>query len=227
MKVQAFLNILRPYAAIIDAHGGGQLAARMNALADVWSPAMSWNVKDLLSRAWPSDELPEVDEDRVHEFREAVARLQEVLKAVAKQDQIKDLAAIIDALEPHEKKGFESFIKACQLALEAAQAAKAKRPAGKKKPTVSEPVNDAHVAETIARLKQTYKDAEKFGPVFEALSAGQSLNQAELAAVASGFAYDTPTSTKKAESLRRIWLVHESYCTSAAKSKFLGGKSAA
>ena len=64
MKVQALLNLLRPFAAILDAHGGGRLAARINALADVWAPAMSWKVKDLLSRAWPSDQLPEVDDDK-------------------------------------------------------------------------------------------------------------------------------------------------------------------
>jgi len=225
MKVQALLRLLRPYAAILDSHGGGRLAARINALADVWAPAMSWNVKDLLSRAWPSDQLPEVDDDRVREFREALVRLLEVLKAVAKQDQIKDLAAIINALEPHDKADLESFVKACQLALEAAQAAKVRRPAGKKKLTVTGPVDDARVAETIAQLKETYKDTEKFGPIFATLSPG--LNQAELAAVASGFAYDTPPSTKKEESLRRIRLVHDSYCTSAAKSKFSGGKSAA
>ena len=224
MKVGTLVSILRPYAAILHANGANGLAVCIRQLADVWGPAMSWNVKDLLSRAWPNDQLPEVDESSVYEFREALIRLQEVLKAVAKQDQIKDLAAIIDALEPHDKADLEAFIKSCQLALEAA---KAKRPAGKRKTAVTGLIDQSRVTGTIARLKQTYKDAGMFGPVFEELSSGRSLNQTELAAVASGFAYDTPPTTKKAESLRRIWLVHESYCTSAAKSKFSRGRSAA
>lgn len=227
MKVEAFVSILRPYASLLANRGAVGLAARINALADVWSPAMSWNVKGLLRKAWPAHQLPEADESSVQDFREALVQLQDVLKAVAKQDQIKDLAAIIEALEPHDKAELESFIKACQLALEAAQASKGKRYSAKMKSASAESVDKDRVASTIARLRETYKNAEIFEPVFEELSSEQGLNQAELAAVASAFAYDTPPTTSRTESLRRIWLVHESYSTSAAKSKASAGKSAA
>lgn len=227
MKVEAFLSILRPYAVILAAHGSSGLANRINALADVWAPAMSWNVKDLLRRAWPTETLPQADEASVRDFREALTQLQDLLKSIAKQDQVKDLAAIIHALEPHDKAELETFIKACQLALEAAQATKAKRPTSRKKAVAATPIDEARVAATVGRLRETYKSADLFEPVFEQLSSNQEITQAEMASIASNFAYDTPPSTKRPESLRRIWLVHESYSTSAAKSKASAGKSAA
>jgi hypothetical protein len=40
-------------------------------------------------------------------------------------------------------------------------------------------------------------------------------------------AYEAPPSTSRAESLRRIWVFHETYATSAEKTKSSPGKSAA
>ncbi len=225
MKVRAFLDVLRPYSAVIAAHGGRELAAHANTLGDVWATAMTWNVKDLLTKAFPSAELPEADETSVRQFREALVQLREVVKTVAKQDVVADLSSLIAALEPHDREDLGAFVKACQLALEASQSGKAKKGKTAKKP--AEPVDEARVASAVQRLRETYKDAGQFGPVYEAISNDDTVSQAELAAIATQFAYETPPTTKKPESLRRIWLVHESYATAAAKSRFSGGRSAA
>jgi hypothetical protein len=222
MKVKAFLEVLRPYAVVIAAHGSEHLATQMNALRNVWTSAMSWNVKDLLHRAWPKECLPEADETSVRDFREALVRLQDVLKTIAKQDLITDLSAVIAALEPHDREDLASFVEACRLALEAAQTTKGKRKASKK--ATSQPVNEQRVTEIVQQLKNSYKDAEHFGPIYERLSRDESVTAPDMAAVATSFAYETSPSTKRTESLRRIWLVHESYTTSAAKSKFSAGK---
>ena len=63
--------------------------------------------------------------------------------------------------------------------------------------------------------------------MYEELLTDKRIKQAELAKIASLVAYETAPSTSKKEALRRIWLVHESYATAAAKSKFSRGKSAA
>jgi hypothetical protein len=226
MKVGSFLDVLRPYAVIAAAHGDERLAARINAFGDVWAPIMSWNVKDLLSRAWPKETNSDADPDAVsvEEFRMALVRLQSVIKTVVKQDIVKDLAAIIGALEAHDRKDLDAFIQACRSALEAAQVANAKpRPAK----ASAQPANEAVVAEIVQKLRATYKDPAHFAPIFERISKDKTLTQADIAAVATVFAYNTPAKTKKRESLSRIWLVHESYVTSAAKSRSSGGKSAA
>ena len=170
--------------------------------------------------------LPDADEASVEEFRMAVVRLQNVVKSIAKQDVVTDLSAIIGALEPHDRKDLDAFVTACRLALEAAQAG-ATKPKPSKAPASALIVNEARVEEIVQQLRETYKDAARFVPIFERMSADKTVTQADLAAIATQFSYETPPKTKRAESLRRIWLLHESYATSAAKSKFSGGKSAA
>lgn len=224
MKVGTLIDVLRPYAAVVAAHGDARLAVRMDALENAWTPIMSWDIKDLLKRAWPSDPLPEVDEASVEEFRTALIRLQDVIKTVAKQDIVKDLSAIIGALEPHDQKDLDAFVRACRLALEAAQSS----PARPRSSTASaRPANEARVSGIVQQLKDTYKDATRFVPLFEQVSKDKTVTQVDMAAIATLFAYKTSSKTKRPESLSRIWLVHESYATSAAKSKFSGGKSAA
>jgi hypothetical protein len=105
------------------------------------------------------------------------------------------LAAIVEALEPHERADLLAFIKACQLALETVKASKTKRRSTNK--VAAEPVDEARVAAITQRLKDTYKDAEQFIPVYEALSAYVALGQSYVAAIASRIAYETPPTTKK------------------------------
>jgi hypothetical protein len=224
MKIEAFLGVLRPYAAIIAAQGNARLAAQINALDDTWAPIMSWNVKDLLRRAWPAESLPEVDEASVEELRTALIRLQSVIKTVAKQDVVKDLSAVIGALEPHDREDLDAFIRACRSALEAANTAK---PKSSKASAPAKPLDESRVAEIVQQLREAYKDTARFVPLFERLSADKTFTQADMAAIATLFAYKTSSKTGRTESLQRIWFVHESYTTSAAKSNFSGGKSAA
>lgn len=228
MKVETLVAVLRPYAAIAAAHGDGRLAARVNALGEAWAQNMTWNVKDLLSRAWPSEPLADAEADAVsvEEFRMALVRLQEVVKTVVKQDVVKDLSAIIGALEPHDRKDLDAFIQACRSALEAAQRAPV-RPKTARASAATQPSNETLVSEVVQQLRDTYKDSVRFPALFERISKDKKLTQADLAAIANLFAYKTPAKTKKSESLSRIWLVHESYVTSAAKSVASGGKSAA
>ena len=63
--------------------------------------------------------------------------------------------------------------------------------------------------------------------VYEALKADKRVSRTELAKIATGVAYETPTSTPRKESMRRIWIIHDSYASAAAKSKFSKGRSAA
>lgn len=219
MKVQAFLNVLRPYADIV-AQSDKRLAERISTLADIWASNMSWNVKDLLSRAWPAAPVVAADEFTVQEFREALIRLQKVMEPIAKQDFLKDLSAVVGALEPHDQQDLAFFIEACRQALNSAQLA-----GGKKK--VSKSVNETLVSKIVEELRNAYKDAGRFGPLYERLAADNAVTQGDMAAIASQVAYKTPASTKRAESLRRIGVVHESYAASAAKSEAGGGKSAA
>jgi hypothetical protein len=225
MKVKAFVDVLGPYAAVIAAHGGGRLASQIAAIKDAWTPVMSWNVKDLLTRGWPATTVAEADESAVREFRLALVRLQEVVNPIAKQDFIKDLSALIEALEPHDQEDLTTFVDACREALSASKATKSRK--GNTNIGVSKPANEKVVANAVRELKETYKDADRFMAVYEQLSANRAISAADLAAIATEFSYRTAPSTKRTESLRRIWVVHESYATSAAKSESTGGKSAA
>jgi hypothetical protein len=113
-------------------------------------------------------------------------------------------------------------VKACELALEAAQVAKSK---GSKKTVPS--LDERRITEIVRELHDAYKDPALFTPIYERLSGDQTISKAEMAAIASQFAYETPPSTARVESLRRIFGKHEKYATSAAKSKSSAGKSAA
>jgi hypothetical protein len=223
MKVSAFLSVLRPYSAVIAKNGNVRLATQINALGDAWELVMSWNIKDILVRAWPTEPLTTADDISVKEFREALVRLHEVIKPIAKQDFIKDLSSIVGALEPHDRADLESFVSACSAALQLAASA-SKKPSKQK---TAKAINEELVQKLLEQLKSTYKDPETFSPIYEQLTSDKNITASEMAAIATEFAYPTPSTTKRAESLKRIWLIHESYTMSAAKTRFSGGKSAA
>jgi hypothetical protein len=223
MKVGKFLAVLRPYATVIAAHGGERLSAQIENLSEAWKPAMSWSMRDLIARAWPKEPIAEADETNVREFREALGRLKDVVETVAKQDFIADLSALIEALEPHDREDLASFVNACQLALKAAQPTN--RKSTKKAATTS--IGDQRIDEIVRQLKETYKDADRFAVIYKQLSDDQAVTKADMAAIASQVAYETPPSIPRAESLRRIWTFHEAYATSAAKTKSSAGRSAA
>jgi hypothetical protein len=100
------------------------LAEQISNLAEAWKPAMSWSMKDLIGRAWPKEPLPEADETSVREFREALARLKDVVRTIGKQGFVTDLSALVGALTPHDREDLASFVKACRSAPEMVQAAR-------------------------------------------------------------------------------------------------------
>lgn len=199
MKVGALIEVLRPYAAVLAAHESA-LATRINALGDVWAPIMSWNVKDLLRRAWPAGSLPDADEASVEEFGGDSAS--ERRKSIAKQDIVTDLSAIVGALEPHDRKDLDAFVTACRLALEAAQAGAAK-PKSSKASAHAQIVNEAR-GEEIVQQQERHTMMQLFVPLFARISAEKMFTQADLAAIATQFSCETPPKTKRAELLRRI-----------------------
>jgi hypothetical protein len=222
MKVKEFVCVLREYARVIDAHGGNDLAAVMDQLIEAWSPAMTWSMKNLLGRSGPRAPLPEAEGVSVRDFREALVRLQHVVGSIAKKGFNDDLAALINSLEPHDKKDLAAFVVACQQALERVNASKTK--ADKSSNTS---IDEALIRQYVERLQATHKDSAQFVPVYEELQANKRIKQAELAKIASLVAYETAAGTSRKEALRRIWLIHDNYATAAAKSKFSSGKSAA
>ena len=216
MKVKPFVAVLSAYAEAIAAHGDRRLVVAVSKLQQAWSPAMAWAVKDLFKRALPRTPVAIVETDTVAEFRNALVRLESIVKTVGQKGFKDDLAALIQALEPHAKEDLAAFIQACQLALKETA------------PQARAVALDEDAAQQYAQLlRETHKESEKFLPVYEKLQSDKRMKQAEMARIASLVAYETAPSTKRAESLRRIWMTHEAYASSAAKSKFSGGKSAA
>jgi hypothetical protein len=212
MKVKVLVSVLRAFARV-DASGGHELEAYIDQLGKAWSTAMTWSVKDLLGRAMPRAPLPDATNASVAEFREALVRLQGVVGGIAKKDFNADLAELIKALEPHDKADLAAFVRACQEALEEVSTAP--------------PADPELVNRYVERLESTHKLSDQFLPVFEELQRDKRIKQGDLARIATALAYETAPNTPKKESLRRIWLTHESYATAAAKSRFSKGRSAA
>lgn len=211
MKVKLLVSVLRSFVHL-DASSNDQLAASIDQLGKAWASAMNWSVKDLISRAMRHTSLPDAKETSVAQFRDALLRLQTVIKDVAKKDINTDIAELISALEPYEKADLAAFVHACQLALDQ---------------LTSPPSNSELVEQYAARLRSAHKVSDEFVPVYEELQRDKRIKQSDLARIASLVAYETPVNTPKREALRRIWLVHESYATAAAKSKLSKGRSAA
>ena len=131
----------------------------------------------------------------MREFREVLARLELVVRTIAKQDFLNDLVMLIKALEPHDKEDLAAFVAACQAGLEASA------PTEPKRKQTDQLLNDELVADYVRRLQNSYKESEQFMPVYEALRADKGVSKAELAKIASGLAYETPASTPKKEFL--------------------------
>jgi hypothetical protein len=224
MRVDAFVEVLSAYADVIAAYGGKRLAAEMRSLRSAWSPAMSWSMKRLLERAKPRTPVEAARDTSVQEFREALERLESVVRTVAKQDFLNDLSMLIKALEPHDREDLAAFVAACQAGLDGSASAESQ---GTQKKPKDSPADDELVSDYIRRLLGSYKEPEQFMLVYEGLKADKRVSRTELAKIATGVAYETPITTPKKESMRRIWMVHDTYASAVAKSKFSKGRSAA
>jgi hypothetical protein len=216
MKVKVLVGVLRSLVRV-DEKGGHQLQASIDQLQRAWSKAMNWNVKDLLARASPRAQLPEPSETgtSVRELREALARVQSAVGAIAKKDFKTDLTELIKALEPHDRADLTAFVRACQQSLDELVT------------TTRSLADPVLIDQYVDRLQASHKNSEHFLPVYEELQRDKRLKQGDLARIASLIAYETPAGTSRKEALRRIWLTHDSYATAAAKSKFSSGRSAA
>src|SRR5262245_2222623 len=176
MKVEAFVEVLNAYAVVIAAHGGQRLAAEMQGLRGAWKPAMSWNMKRLFERAKLTAPVQEAGDISVQDFREALVRLESVVRTVAKQDFLNDLSMLIKALQPHDREDLAAFVAACQAGLDATgpDAAKPSEPKGTSDKQRDEPSNDGLVGEYVRRLKDSYKNSDRFLPIYEALKIDKS-----------------------------------------------------
>ena len=222
MKVREFVRVLDAYATAVAAHGDHGLSAMLAKLKKAWSKAMLWNVKDLVKRAMPQAPVPKAQDAAVAEFRKALMELESIVESVGKKGFNDDLALLIEALEPHDKDDLAGFIEACALALKESKTQQSSTRTKKARDV------DEDIAQHYAqRLKKSHKDPDQFVSVYEELLADRRLRLAELARIATLLAYKTAPTTKKSEVLRRIWLIHEAYASSAAKSKFSRGRSAA
>lgn len=115
--------------------------------------------------------------------------------------------------------GKDSFLLEWKVACRTGEQRKAMR-------TETPSANAARNADLVQRLSDSHKDPAQFGPVFAQLAGDRSVSAADLAAIASAFAYETPASTPRSESLRRIELAHDNNATKAGKLRVMGGRSA-
>jgi hypothetical protein len=99
--------------------------------------------------------------------------------------------------------------------------------ASKRKTKAPRPMNEALVAEYLARLEAALGRDDEFAVVFSELQKNPSVMQAEAIAIGSKFVAPMAASTSKAKAFERILKRHRNLVTFKLKQRAIGGRSAA
>lgn len=88
-------------------------------------------------------------------------------------------------------------------------------------------MNEAIVANYLAKLEASLGDDDKFTRVFQAMKGDPEVRQVEAVGLASRFVSPMAASTTKAKALERILRRHQNITSFDRKQRAVGGRSAA
>ena len=88
-------------------------------------------------------------------------------------------------------------------------------------------IDETLVSTYLAKLEAALGDDRAFLPVFNALKADPSVQQAEAVALASRFVATTADSTSRTRALERVWKRHSALASFKLKQRAMAGRSAA